>query len=319
MLYLGTKELLKIGNNWNALVDVISECINVQSQSDFVQPIKPYLRYGDQNNRIIAMPAYVGGEFSMAGIKWIASFPANKQRGLQRAHSVTILNEADSGIPCALFNSTLISEVRTAAVSGCFLKLMLHKINRKKIKVGMTGLGPIGIAHVEMLISIFGDELEEIKIFDIQKQSVTQTALEKFSFGNLKIVDTWQEAYLEADVFITCTVSKERYINLKPKPGSLQLNISLRDFEPNLVKDMNYIVVDDWDEVCRENTDVEQMHREQGLTKHQTLTLSQLPQLNFRPHEVVMFNPMGMAIFDIAVASYYYANALKKEIGITLT
>lgn len=55
------------------------------ANNEFAQPIKPYLRYNNLKNRIIAMPAYAGGECDMAGIKWIASYPDNINQ-IGRAH-----------------------------------------------------------------------------------------------------------------------------------------------------------------------------------------------------------------------------------------
>ncbi len=44
----------------------------------------------------------------------------------------------------------------------------------------------------------------------------------------------WEARYDDADVFVTCTVSPAAYIDRRPKPGSLQLNVSLRDYKPEV-------------------------------------------------------------------------------------
>jgi ornithine cyclodeaminase len=34
--------------------------------------------------------------------------------------------------------------------------------------------------------------------------------------------------------------------------------------------------------------------------------------------DIVMFNPMGMGVFDIAVAAYYYNKSIEMGVGIDL-
>lgn len=122
MLYLNTENIQDIGIEWKELTGVIRTATGALHENDYSQPIKPYLRYGDPKNRIIAMPAYVGGGAPLAGIKWIASFPDNIYKNKLRANSVTILNEHDSGVPICVINTSMISAVRTAAVSGVLVE-----------------------------------------------------------------------------------------------------------------------------------------------------------------------------------------------------
>ena len=48
----------------------------------------------EKHGRIMAMPAYVGGEFDVAGLKWIPSVPDNPARnGLPRANALVLLTD----------------------------------------------------------------------------------------------------------------------------------------------------------------------------------------------------------------------------------
>jgi ornithine cyclodeaminase/alanine dehydrogenase-like protein (mu-crystallin family) len=67
--------------NWDKIVEVIRESVEMLSKNDYSQPMKLYLRYGAAKNRIIAMPSYVGGIIPWAGIKWISNFPDNIYEG----------------------------------------------------------------------------------------------------------------------------------------------------------------------------------------------------------------------------------------------
>lgn len=307
MLFFDEGHIETIGVDWHKTVEVIKEAVGLIAENDYVQPIKPYLRYGDRQNRIIAMPAFAGGHINMAGIKWIASFPGNIKKGIPRAHSVVILNDADTGVPVAIICTALISIIRTASVSGLVLSCFDRHRSPDKLKIGIAGFGPIGQYHLKMCQAILGHKIERISIFDLRP--IDESLFE--DNDTVEVVDCWEDAYLDADIFITCTVAGASYIDKKPKPGSLHLNVSLRDYKTDVYdwfKDS--IIVDDWDEVCRERTDIEMMHLEKGLQKENTRSITDIVNndcLNqYRAEWPVMFNPMGMAVFDIAIGTYYY-------------
>ena len=320
MLYLNEKDLTKVGQNWNATIDSIEQAVHCLHKKDFVQPIKPYLRYRDLTNRIIALIAFVGGKINLAGIKWIASFPDNINHGLPRAHSVVILNNADTGAPVCIINTALLSIVRTASVSGLMIRHFLKARPMNNIVVSIMGWGPIGQNHYKMVTDILKDKIAKIYLYDLREiKPETITGPYK---GKTIVAKSWQEAYRDADIFITCTVSKAPYIDEKPKAGSLQLNCSLRDFKVNILDYTKAIIVDDWVEVCREKTDIEMMHKERGLKEEDTKSIVDVVCNNcmagYPKAEAVMFNPMGMGVFDIATGRYYLDIAKKTGVGLEL-
>lgn len=320
MLYLNAAHIENIGIAWENLVDVIAETVITVDRGDYAQPIKPYLRYGNPNNRIIAMPAYIGGHHPFAGIKWIASFPDNIFSNKLRANSITILNEFDTGVPVCTINTSLLSAIRTASVSGLMVKKYIQFRQQRGYSVGIVGLGPIGLMHLKMLKSLLGKSIERIYLFDIRKVDIEDR--DQGLSEDILICGSWEECYTNSDIFIACTVASERYIDRKPKIGSLQLNVSLRDYKVEVRKYMDVIVVDDWDEVCRQNTDIENMQKETGLEKADTFSMSDFllhkcPDFE-NMEKTIMFNPMGMAVFDIAIGGYYYHEALKENIGTML-
>lgn len=321
MLYLNERHLAEVGVDWRATIGAIAEAARIVAAGDFAQPIKPYLRYREPQNRIIAMPAFLGGSVDTAGIKWIASFPGNLDRGLPRAHSVVILNEASSGAPRAIINTPLLSVIRTASVTGLMLERVRAVRGGGRVQVGMTGFGPIGQYHARMCAALLGGDLARLRIYD--PRPVRAESLAGLDC-DATVVRTWQEAYDDADIFITCTVSSAPYIDRRPKPGSLQLNVSLRDYRTEVFPWVEGgIVVDDWEEVCRENTDIEVLHRECGLERAETRSLFDLVAddgwlASRTPDDVVMFNPMGMAVFDLAIGAYYAEAARRGGIGVEL-
>ena len=202
MLYVSNRETESIKRDWNELIGEIEKTTLIDEQGMTSQPEHPFVDFPDPANRIIALPAYVGGDVDTAGIKWIASFPDNINHGLPRANSITILNSTKTGIPYAVFNSPLLSIVRTSSVSGVVLRKYFDFRKGEKLNIGIIGFGPIGQMHYNMMCDLFKDQINEVKIFDIRKIDYEFNTGVKTTF-----VDSWQEVYNDSDVFLNVTVT----------------------------------------------------------------------------------------------------------------
>jgi ornithine cyclodeaminase len=168
-----------------------------------------------------------------------------------------------------------------------------------------------------MMTSLYGDLIERIWLYDlrgIDPATVSPQLREKTI-----IADDWYTLYRSCSVIATCTVSDSRYIDEAPQGSALLLNVSLRDYLPQAVAGIRAVVVDDWAEVCRENTDIELLHLQHSLTEAGTVTLTDVicrGALNrYAADEPVFFNPMGLAVFDIAIAGHYLREAGKRHVG----
>lgn len=316
MLYVRNSEVEQIKKNWDELIGEIEKTTLIDEQGMTSQPEHPFVDFPDPANRIIALPAYVGGEINTTGIKWIASFPDNINHGLARANSVTILNSTKTGIPYAIFNSPLLSIVRTSSVSGVVLRKYFAYRN-EKLNVGIIGFGPIGQMHYEMMCELFKDQINEVKIYDLRKIDYEFKTGVKTSF-----VDSWQEVYKDADVFLNATVTKERYVEGKPKDGALLLNVSLRDYKTDIYDYIkNGIIVDNWFQVCRRNTDIERFHIERGLEEKDIYTIADVihdkvfGKINTKYY---FFSPFGMSTYDMAIGNYYYKKIKENNLGTEL-
>lgn len=326
MRYLNEQDLLRIGIDWEALVKLINSAAAAHALGECAQPIKPYLKFGNERNRIIAMPAYISRPIPAAGLKWIASFPDNIASGLPRAHSVTLVNDPDTGAPTALIKGSLISAIRTAAVSAALLQSLLTAAPRTELEVAVIGMGPIGRMHVQMLNSLFGSSrIACIRAYD-QRDIDVQEWLDGLTDLTIPVIrsNSWQEAYREADLVFTCTASIERYIDEPPKPSSLLMHISLRDYSLHTLEGVGAIIVDHWEEVCRADTDIERLHLNHGLEMEHTISLAaalENPQHVFLKTDngkATLFAPMGLAVFDITIAAHYVSIAESLGIGVML-
>jgi ornithine cyclodeaminase len=319
MLHLGEADVRALGVDWAAARALVAGTVRCVARGATAQPLKPYLLYGDPQNRIIAMPAWVGGEVAAAGIKWIASFPGNLARGLPRAHSVTILNDPATGVPVCVVTTALVSVVRTAAVSAFVLERFRAAHDRGRARVGIVGWGPIGRMHARMCAAVLGPDLAALRVYDLH--GVAPATIPEELAGDLEVCASWRDVYRRSDVVVTATVAEARYVDGPPAPGALLLDVSLRDYHPAIADHVGAIVVDDWDDVCREDTDIERLHRERGLERADTWSFTDLlcGCLAATPPEApVLVCPMGMGVFDVAIAADYFRRASAAGIGTAL-
>ncbi|QKS01183.1 ornithine cyclodeaminase [Sphingomonas sp. CL5.1] len=90
------------------------------------------------DRRFMAMPAYLGGRFRTAGMKWYGSNIENRDKGLPRSILTFVLNDADTGAPLAFMSANLLSAYRTGAVPGVGARHLARKDSRV---VGIVGPG----------------------------------------------------------------------------------------------------------------------------------------------------------------------------------
>lgn len=313
MIYLDKEDICNVKYSWQQIVECISETIKRITSGEIDQPIKPYLQFKNHRNRIIAMPARIGDEEGISGIKWIASFPENLQSGIDRAQSITILNSNKTGEIVSIINTSLVSSIRTAGVSAYFLDDYFNKIKKSKIKILIIGFGPIGRMHLAMLEELFFNKISEIFIYDKKDIVITPSEYSNFS---VKILEgTLSEKFKDADLVITCTTSKKGYLLETPKLGSVHLNVSLRDYNSKMREYFDYIIVDKWTEVCRADTDIEVMFNEKKLYQDEIFEIQDIKNIQYQKDDIIFFNPMGMASFDIAIGKLFYELSIKHKVG----
>ena len=99
------------------ILRVVRLAYEAHARHETALPYSTFLRFpADDRNRVIALPAYLGNSFNIAGIKWISSFPNNQywtahEPSVGRNH--TELTE--TGRPEAIIEGSIISAKRTAA------------------------------------------------------------------------------------------------------------------------------------------------------------------------------------------------------------
>jgi len=236
--------------NGKTVFDIIrvhrDECIGIVRDAylahDHGQSVNPdsyFLRFpGKPDCRIIALPAYLGNGFHVAGLKWIASYPGNVQRGFPRASAVLVLNSYDTGYPFAILESSIISAARTAA-SASLAAYWLNGQSRKAHSLGIVGTGFIARYVYDFLVDT-GWEIDDVRLYDaspIESEKFRDKTCRPERHRAVAVAPDVEQLVRACDLILFTTVASAPHIADAAlfEHNPLVLHISLRDLAPEVL------------------------------------------------------------------------------------
>ncbi|MDY7095348.1 MAG: 2,3-diaminopropionate biosynthesis protein SbnB [Acidobacteriota bacterium] len=302
------------------ILEAVAEGYKAHARGHSSLPHSNFLRFPDSDrDRIIALPAYVGEPFELAGIKWIASVPGNIERGMERASATVILNHRDTGRPFAILEGSIISARRTAA-SAALAARELHRGEAPEV-IGLVGCGLINWEICRFLAAVW-PQARRFVAYDLSTERAEQFGrrLEAAIPGaTLQAAASLEEALGASPVSSFATTAVNPYLeNLDACPeGATVLHISLRDLLPEAILAHDN-VVDDLDHVCRAGTSIHLAAEATGHRDFVRTTLGEvlLGQAPPAPEDrAIIFSPFGMGVLDLAVSDLVYRRAREEGRG----
>ncbi|NIJ10203.1 ornithine cyclodeaminase [Saccharomonospora amisosensis] len=319
MLYLARHDVAAVGGDSCQLyVDALQSALIAHAEGRTVQPLKPYLRVGKGHiaDRIIAMPAHVGDP-GVSGLKWIGSKHDNPLSGRERASALIVLNDPATNYPVAVMEGSLISAWRTAAVT-CLAARHLAPVGFTD--VALIGCGVIGRTQVTALLQRFPN-VHTVHAYDVRQEAARELARRLGQRVRVRVTDSAEDAVRSGDVVVPCTVTDEPYISLSwLKPGTFLCNVSIMDVHKDVFLGADKVVVDDWDQCNREKKIINQLVEEGSFSRQRLHAELGEVLAGTRPgretdDEIILLNPMGMAVEDIACAAEVYERARSRGVG----
>jgi 2,3-diaminopropionate biosynthesis protein SbnB len=308
-------------NREEEIIEKVKSAYVAHGQGQTSLPRSNFLRFpGESKNRIIALPAYLGDGFQMAGIKWIASFPGNVDQGLDRASAVMILNSCETGRPQAILEGSIISAKRTAASAALAARTIRQ--GRETTTAGIIGCGVINFQIVQFLRRAC-PQIEEVIVFDLsdsRMQYFKDNCERKFDGLTVKLAADMTEVFSACQlVSFATTAVTPHVVNLSAcAPGTTILHISLRDLDPELIL-ANDNVVDDSDHVCQAQTSVHLAEQITGGRDFIRCTLADIvtgdAPATVNPESITIFSPFGMGVLDLALAKFAYERSTQNGLG----
>ena len=360
-LYLSEPDMIKAGvKNMDQCVEVMEDTLLTLNRGDYVMGGENHNSHGTQiifpdgpefpgmpkngdDRRFMAMPAYLGGKYQMAGMKWYGSNIANKKEGLPRSILMMMLNNKDTGAPIAMMSANLLSCYRTGAIPGVGAKYLARK---DATSVGIIGPGVMGRTCFQAMMSV-RPNIDTVRIkghgsrsIEAFKAMVTEMYPQ---VKNIQVCDSNEEAVKFSDIVIvtaTAPVKEKDFLYIDPKwikPGcTLILPSAARFPEEFLVNGCrkvvdNFKLYESWMEefpypsyemvqiIGAKITDL--MH--EGKSKREDIEdiadiITGKAPGRESEDEIFVYSVGGMPVEDIAWGKTVYENAVDMGLGITL-
>lgn len=303
----------------------------------------PEMPVDGPDRRFMAMPAYLGGKFDMAGMKWYGSNVENKEKGLPRSILTLILNDKDTGAPLAFMSANILSAYRTGAVPGVGFKYFAKEDAET---IGIVGPGVMSKTALAAAMAV-RPSIKTVKVKGRGQASLNQFIEHvKTEYPGVEVygVDSIEEAVRDSDIVSVSTSSPTGDPSQYPyiaedwiKPGAIIESTAALRFDDDFIINRARTVTDNiklyeaWEEEMKPDayhTIPIPAVRVMDLIAEGKMTSDQIDDLgdvlvgkipvHRKEDEVVIYSVGGMPVEDIAWGTIVYRNALEKGIGVKL-
>jgi N-[(2S)-2-amino-2-carboxyethyl]-L-glutamate dehydrogenase len=309
-------------------IEVVREALRLHAEGDTKLPSKPMIRWGEgldaeeRSGRIMAMPAYVGGDMDVAGLKWIPSVPDNPSRGLPRGIGLIVLTSRETGLPLAVMDGTVVSAMRTGAVTGVACSMLAVPGAATAALLGS------GVQARTQLMGLRASlpELREVRVWDVADGRADEFCVRETADDGPALVPVGdaEQACFGADVVVPVTIAPEPYV--PPDwlgPGSLFVSISSLDASVDVIRQADVLVCDVWEEESGHAARPFARAVAEGAVRREDVVelgdlLTGTAEGRTSNEQRVFVSPIGLGIEDVAAAHRVYLAAKGRGLGTRL-
>lgn len=237
-LYLSEKDMIQAGVlDAKACMDTMEETMKLFGEKDFllggprgdehglqvnfpqVSDIENFPLDDGPDRRFMAMPAYIGGKYHIAGQKFYGSNNHNLKIGLPRSILMVTLADVDTGAPVAYMSGNLLSAMRTGAMPAMAARYLACKEPKVLSLIGPGVINKCALmCYMEQMPTI-----EVVKLKGSSPQSKSALAMKKYiekEYPQVKeiiICQTLKEACEDCDIVSEAmSVTKQDMEEFKP-------------------------------------------------------------------------------------------------------
>lgn len=279
----------------------------------------------DSSSTAIFMPGYIKDKNAL-GMKIIDIYPDNIEKGLVTSPSTMILIDKDNGFVKAILDGTILTRLRTGAVSGAATEVLANEDARSFLLIG-TG-GQAG-TQLEAVLAV--RDIEEAYVFDVnyeRAEAFAKEMNEKLKCYGAKIlaIKELDEVLGDVDIITTVTTSKKPVFDGNKVKKGVHVNSvgsytpDMQETPPELLVRAGKIFTDTNEGVIEEAGDVIIPMKEGKISKEKVahelgdLLLGREVGRESK-EEITWFKTVGFAGLDLVAGEKIYQLAKEKGIG----
>jgi ornithine cyclodeaminase len=324
ILFLSKEDVDALDLGLQEVMDAIEQGLKAHGEKKVIMPSKDHLPLDYPEKLFNILKGYVE-PVNVAGVKVIGDFQKNYEHDLPSELALITLYRPETGAPFAIVDGTLITWMRTGAVTAVGAKYLANDKPRVLAHIGARGTAWYNVAMLDMLF-----DFEEIRVTSKRPESRERFAGEMSERLDkpVRVMATAEETVRDADIIIDASRLLEHEVLVKDewvKPGALiQPYGAVLSVAPTLPFSVDKMVVDDWNQ-CQKS----QYGQFAGLVQAGELrgehiyaeigeVVAGLKPGRESQDERILFWHKGFAVSDIMLANLAYQKAKDKGIGTVL-
>lgn len=278
------------------LIPVMAEALASLSAGRAVQPVRVVVPVAEHHGFFGVMPAYAGGAL---GAKLVTWYPGNQ--GVPTHHAIVQLFRPETGEPLVTMDGTLITEMRTGAVSA----VATDRLARPDASVlAILGSGVQARSHLEALRLV--RSFRDVRVWS------PRTAREFASIHGVRATVSAEEAVRGADVIVVATMSRVPVLSGAWLSAGAHINAvgavrpDWRELDDEVVTRAR-LFVESREAASRESGDV---IASRGIVAEIGEVVAGTARGRETAAEITLFKSVGVAVEDVSTASLVYRLAI---------
>jgi ornithine cyclodeaminase len=324
LLFLSKEDIDVLHLGLREVIDAIEAGLKAHGERRVIMPSKDHLVLDWPERLFNILKGYVE-PINVAGVKVIGDFQGNYRRNLPSELALLTLYQPDTGAPLAIMDATVITWMRTGAVSAVGAKVLANQSPRVLGHIGARGTARYNVPMLDLLF-----DFEEIRVTSKRPESRNRFADEMSDLLGkpVRALGTTEETVRDADIIIDASRLLEPQLLVQEawvKPGALiQPYGAVLSVDPTLPFAVDKMVVDDWNQCQRSEygqfaqmVQAGELRAEHIYGEIGEIVADRKPGRTSQ-QERILFWHKGFAVSDIVLGHLAYQRAREMGVGTRL-
>ncbi len=297
----------------DACIEVMAEALSALARGEVFQPLRMIVQPPKAHGLMAVMPAHIAGGQPAYGLKAICVFHGNAAKGKDTHQGGVLLFDNETGELLALMNAAAITAIRTAAVSGVATRLLARE---DAGTLAILGSGIQARSHLSAMACV--RKIRGVRVASRRTDRAQRFAEDlqgRYPFP-IQAVETAERAIRGADLIVTATSAAEPVLNrdwISPGAHLNAVGASLptrREVDTATMAAAS-VFVDRRESTLNEAGDYLLAMREGAIgPQHIRAEIGEVlihaKPGRTAPEEITLFESLGLAVEDVAVAEYLH-------------